>query len=88
MSDLKLQSRTQESRSKAWQSMAPTPVEEKPKKHVRFNIDNELGGQPTLPLSMTLFLAEGETIKPSDAPISATTGPTDSQWPNLREDPQ
>ena len=43
--------------------MAPTPVEEKSKRQVWFNVDDELGSEPTLPQGMTLFLAKGETVK-------------------------
>ena len=79
MRDLKLQSRTWVSRSTVWQSRSPTPVEDKLKKQVRFNIDDKLGSEPTLPPpGMTLFLAKGETVKWPNTLISATTGPTDS----------
>ena len=85
MRGLKLQSRTQGSRSRTQQSRALTPAEEKPKKQVRFSIDDELGSEPMLPSSVTLFLAEGETVEHSDALISTTTEPRDSPQPTLRE---
>ena len=62
------------------------PVEKKPKKQVRWNIDDKLGSEPTLPLCMTLLLAKGETVKQPN-PISTITGPTDSLKPIPREGP-
>ena len=55
MQALKLQAKTWESRSRAQQSSAPPLAEENPKRQVRFNLDEELGGEPILPTSMTLF---------------------------------
>ena len=62
MQDLKLQARASESRNRAQQSRTPALAEEKPKKQVTFNIDKELGGEPTLPTGMTLFLSGGEPL--------------------------
>ena len=67
-------------------SRPPTPVEEKPKK-VRFNIDDRLGGEPTLPPEVTHFLAEEETIKQANAPASTTMGHMDRPQPTHGEDP-
>ena len=64
----------------------PTPVEEKPKK-VRFNKDDKMGSKPTLPPSITLFLAKGETIKQPNTPTSTIMGPADTSWPIPKEDP-
>ena len=59
MTDLKLQSKTWESRNRVWQNRAPTPVEEKPRKQVRFNLDDELCSEPTLPkMSRSFWLKE------------------------------
>ena len=87
MRDVKLQSRTWESRSRVQQSRSPILVEEKLKK-VRFNIHNELGSEPTLPPGVTLFLAKGETIEQPNTSTSTTMGPMDTPWPIPREDPQ
>ena len=49
MWDLKLQARTPESRSRVWQNRAPFLAEESSKKQVRFNLNEEFGGEPTFP---------------------------------------
>ena len=37
-----------------------TPIEERPgRKQVQFAVDQEFGDEPTLPMDLTLFLAEG-----------------------------
>ena len=48
-----LQARNHEFRSMVKKSRAPFLAEEIPKKQVRFNLNEELGGEPTLPTSPT-----------------------------------
>ena len=52
----------------------PTPTEEKPprKKQVRFDMDKELGEDPTLLWGLTLFLVEGTTKEWDNAPSPST----------------
>ena len=87
MRDLKLQTRTQESQSRMQQSRPPTPVELKQKK-VRFNINDELGSEPTLPPGVTPFLAKEETIEQPNAPTSTIRGPMSISQPIPREGSQ
>ena len=64
------------------------PVKESPKKQVQFDLNEELGGKPTMSTGMTLFLSEGEAIKQHTAPISTKTGPVDALWSDHEEGPQ
>ena len=83
LKDLHLQPRSHESWSRAWPVDAPTPTEEKQwrKKQIRFDVDEELGDDPTLPPGLTLFLAEGMAKEQDDAPSCLTPMPVDSPWP-------
>ena len=58
-----------------------------PKKQVTFNIDEELGGEPTFPTDVTLFLSRGETIEWYTTLTPTTTGPIDTLQPNHEEGP-
>ena len=78
MESLPLQPRSHESRSRVWWDDGPTLAEEKPKKQAWFNVDEELGNDTTLPLGLTLFLAEGMAEEWDDAPSSSTPMSMDS----------
>ena len=80
MEDLHIQLRSHKSWSRAWWDDAPTPTEEKPKrkKQVRFDVDEELGNDPTLPWGLTLFLAEGIAEEQDDIPSPSTPVAVDS----------
>ena len=69
VNDLYLYTRLRESRSRAWLSDAPAPVE-KPKKQVRFDVEGDLGNDPTMALGLTLFLVEGSSEEQDDFPGS------------------
>ena len=43
-------------------------------------MDKELGDDPTLPLGLTLFLAEDMAEEQDGAPSSSTPKPMDSPW--------
>ena len=58
MENLKLQPRSQESKSRTRWCDASPQREEKPRKQVQFEVDEELGNEPNLPSDSTLFLAE------------------------------
>ena len=58
MKDLNLYARSCKSRIRVQQNDVGT-LAEKPKKQVRFNMDGDLGNDPTLPPGLTIFLAEG-----------------------------
>ena len=75
--DLKLQARIQESRSRAWQT--PTWLKKTPRRQVKFNLNEELGGEPTLPTGVTLFLSGGEGVEQYT---------TLTLWPDHEEGPQ
>ena len=81
MKNLNLQPRPHKSRGRAQQDDAPTPAEEKPKKQVRFDVEGELGDDPTLPQGLTLFLAEVMAKEQEDAPSPSTPVPEDFPWP-------
>ena len=76
-------------------SLHPTPTKQKPqrKKWVRFDVDKELGDDPTLPPGLTLFLVEGVAKEKDDAPSHSTPMPVDSPWlppcttPHIQEGP-
>ena len=70
--------------------MPPTPTEEKPwrKKQVRFDVDEELGNDHTLPEGLTLFLAEGMAEKWDDASSPYSPLSMDFPWLPPSEDPQ
>ena len=53
-----LQPRAHKSRSSVWQNDTSKLDEEKPKKQVKFNVDEELGNDPMYPLGLNLFLVE------------------------------
>ena len=76
MKSLHLQPTSHESRSRAWWNDAPTLAEEKLKKQVWFDVDEELGNDATLPLGLILFLA----------PLLPCLW--DSSWPSPSEGPQ
>ena len=82
LDDLNLQLRSHKSQSRVWHDDAPTPTEEKQqrKKQVSFDMDEELGDDPTLPPGLTLFLAEGTVKEWDDTPSSSTPMPLDSPW--------
>ena len=61
---------------------------ESPKKQVTFNLDEELGSEPTLPTGITLFLSEGEAVKQYTIPTPTTTGSVDTLQPDCGEVPQ
>ena len=88
MQDLKLQTRTQEFRSRVWQGRAPALADENPKKEPRFNINKVLGGEPTFPTCVTLYLSGGETIEWYTDLTPTTTWPIDTLWPDHEEGPQ
>ena len=77
MKSLNLQTRPHKSRSRAWQHDAPTLVE-KLKKQVRFDVEGDLGDDPTLPQGLTIFLV-GDVAKEWDnTPGPYTPVPKDS----------
>ena len=90
MEDLHLQLRYHKSRSRAWWDDTPTPTEGKPprKKQVRFDVDEELGDDPTLSLCLTFFLEEGMAKEWDDAHSPSTPMPVDSQWLTPSKVPQ
>ena len=51
-------------------------------------MDEYLGENPTLPLGLTLFLAEGTAKEQGEAPSSSTPMPMYSPWPPLSKGPQ
>ena len=55
-----------------WQNDASTLVEEKLRKLVRFEVDEEVGDDPMLPLGLTLFSVEDAATEQEDAPGSPT----------------
>ena len=60
MENLCLQPRSWESRSRTWWCDVSPYAEEKLRKQVWFEVDEELGNEPNLPTNMTLFLAEAQ----------------------------
>ena len=70
------------------QSRAPFLAEECPKKQVRFNLNEELGGEPTLPGGVTLFLSGGEAVEWYTIPTPTTTWPTNTSQPDHEDGPQ
>ena len=90
LEDLHLQLRSHESWSRVWQHDVPTSTEEKQwrKKQVRFDVDEELGDDPTLPLGLTLLLEESMAEEWDDAPSSLTPMPMDSPQLPPSQDPQ
>ena len=88
MRDLKLQGRTWRSRSRAQQGRAPTLIKESPKKQVQFDFNEELGGKPTLPTGMTLFLSGGGAVEQYTTPTPAKMEPVNAPWPDYEEGPQ
>ena len=79
---------TQKSRSRAWQGRTPTPAIESPRKQVQFDINEEVGGELTLPTGMTLFLSGGEAVKWCTALTPTTMGPIDTLQPDHELGPQ
>ena len=59
----------------------------KPKKQVRFNLNEELSSEPALPTGMTLFSSGGEAFEWYTIP-TPTAGPVDTPWLDHEEDPQ
>ena len=76
MEHLHLQPRPHKSRSRVqWDD---TPIEETPRrKQVKFDMDEELGNEPTLPMDLTLFFVEGMATEWDNAPSSSTPDPMD-----------
>ena len=85
MRDLKLQARNQRSRSRAWQGRVPM-VKESPKTQAQFDLNKELGSEPTMPQAW-LFLSGGEAIKQYTAPTPAVMEPSNTPWPDHEEGP-
>ena len=76
MENLKLQLKSQESKSRTQWCNASLQTEEIPRKQVQFEVDEELSNEPNLPSDLTLFLAEGAALKQSNAPSSPAQLPT------------
>ena len=58
--------------------MEEHPPEQQKRKQVRFNVDEELGDDPTLPPDLTTYLAGGTAEEWDDAPNSSTSLPLDT----------
>ena len=58
------------------------------KKQVRFDMDEELGDDPTLPLDLTTFIVGGMAEELDDAPNPSTPLPLDSPQLPPSEGPQ
>ena len=74
MKDLNLYTRPHKFRSRAQQNDAPK-LAENVRKQVRFDVEGNLGDNPTLPLGLTLFLAEGLAKGQDNAPGTVTPMP-------------
>ena len=87
--NLHLWTRSQEFRSRKGQCDASSQAEKKSRKQVQFNVDKELGDEPSLPMDLTHFLAEGATseqrsITSSPAQLLAPTRNPSPAMPNMR----
>ena len=88
MKHLHLQLSPHESRSRAQWDDATIEGRQPRRKQVRFDMDEELGKDPTLPPDLALFLVEGMAAEWDDAPSSSTPVPMDSPWSAPSENPQ
>ena len=87
MEDLHLEPRSHESKRRVQWDDTPTPAEEKSqrRKQIRFDVDEDLGNDPTLPMGLTLLLAEDMAEKWNDTPCSSTPVPIEAHsWPLLK----
>ena len=76
MENLELQTKSQESKDRAWQHDASLQKGEKPRKQVQFEVDEELGDEPDLPSDLAHFLAEGTAHEQRNTPSSNARTPT------------
>ena len=81
MENLCLQSISQEYRSRTWQCNASPQAEEKPRKQVQFEVDEELDDQPSLPTDLVHFLVEGAAPEQSSTPSLPAQLPAPTKSP-------
>ena len=82
MGNLNLQPKPQESKSRTQEHDASLQKEEKPRKQVRFEVDEELGNEPDLPSDLILFLAEGTAPKQVMLPVHLPSCPLPPKAPS------